>query len=127
MKYTLAILCALSITGLTHAADLSSGDKQFLTGYEKIRVALASDDLDAAKKAAAGLPAASDIAGSKDLGAARAAFEKLTPQAEKLSAGQAGYHVYHCSMANKDWVQSATDVGNPFLGKDMAGCGEVKQ
>jgi hypothetical protein len=58
---------------------------------------------------------------------ARAGFAKLSDTAEKLAAGQPGYFVLHCSMVNKDWVQTSADAANPYGGKDMVGCGEVKK
>ena len=126
----LFIICALVLPFLsatTRGSGLTSHDKQFLAGYEQIRTALAADDLNGAKKAAASLPdAGTDIAKSQSLDQARAAFAKLSDAAVKLASGQPGYHVAHCSMANKDWVQTSTTIGNPYLGKDMAGCGEIK-
>jgi hypothetical protein len=109
------------------AADLSPADKQFLAGYEKIHVALVADDLASAKSAAAalGTPGA-DLGNSKSLDEARASFSKLSDAAEKLAAGQPGYYVLHCGMVNKDWVQTSPQPANPYAGKDMAGCGEVK-
>jgi hypothetical protein len=126
----LFIVFTLALTFLpdaSRAGDLSSHDKQFLAAYEQIRAALAADDLNGAKKAAASLPdTGADIAKSQSLDQARATFAKLSDEAVKIASGQPGYHVVHCSMANKDWVQTSTTIGNPYLGKDMAGCGEIK-
>jgi len=58
---------------------------------------------------------------------ARAAFEKLSAKAKELAAGQSGYHVYHCPMLNKDWVQTSNSVANPYGGKDMVSCGEIQK
>lgn len=128
----LFIVCAIAlpfIAGATaRAGDLSSQDKQFLAGYEQIRAALAADDLNGAKKAAASLPdSGAAIVKSQSLDQARASFGKLSDAAVKLASGQPGYHILYCSMANKDWVQTSTTAGNPYLGKDMAGCGEIKK
>ncbi len=110
------------------AASLSDADKQFLAGYEKIHVALAADDLAAAKKAAANLGSeASALAKSNSLEQARTAFADLSAKAEKLAAGQPGYYVAHCPMVNKDWVQTSDKIDNPYLGKKMANCGEIKK
>ena len=126
----LFIVCTLAPTFLTvasRAEDLTSHDRQFLAGYEQIRAALAADDLSGAKKAAAALSdSGTAIAKSQSLDQARVAFAKLSDEAVKIASGQPGYHVVHCSMANKDWVQTSTTIGNPYLGKDMAGCGEIK-
>jgi hypothetical protein len=126
----LSVLCALAISFLSagiRAADLSPSDKQFLAGYEQIQTALAADDLSGARKAAASLAVSgTDLAKSQTLEQARAAFEKLSEKAIKLASGRPGFHVFHCSMANKDWVQTSTAGANPYLGKEMAGCGEIK-
>jgi len=37
-----------------------------------------------------------------------------------------GYYVYHCPMLKKDWVQTSTTTVNPYAGKDMLGCGEIR-
>ena len=113
---------------LVQAANLSDQDKEFLTSYEKIHVALAADDLASAKAAATELgDSGSDIAKANSLKDARAGFEKLSARAKTIAAGQSGYHVAHCPMLNKDWVQTSTTISNPYGGKDMVGCGEIKK
>ena len=127
----LSIICALALPFLsatTRAGELSSGDKQFLAGYEQIRAALSADDLNGAQKAAGSLPdSGTDVAKSQSLDQARVAFEKLSNKAVNLVSGQPGFYVFHCDMAKKDWVQTSTTVGNPYLGKEMAGCGQMKE
>ena len=110
------------------AANLSDKDKQFLTSYEKVHAALAADNLADAKTAANDLgESGSDIAKSTSLKEARAAFEKLSGRAKSMIAGQSGYHVFHCPMLKKDWVQTSTTVANPYGGKEMVGCGEIQK
>ncbi len=110
------------------AADLSDQDKQFLTAYGKVHDALVADDLASAKKAGADLgPDGADLTKSKSLDEARAAFGKLSDKAVKLAAGQSGYYVAHCPMKNKDWVQTSTAIANPYGGKEMISCGEIKK
>ena len=125
-------LCAIALTfifpSLTRAAELSANDKQFLQNYEQVRAALAADDLAGAKKAAASLgDEGSDLAKSDTLKDARKAFGKLSEQAVKLASGQPGFHVMHCPMVNKDWVQTSDKVANPYYGKEMLTCGEEKK
>ena len=116
------------IASLGHAANLSDQDKKFLTSYEKIHVALAADDLAGAKTAATELgESGSDIAKANSLNVARTGFEKLSAHAKTITAGQAGYHVAHCPMLNKDWVQTSTTISNPYGGKEMIGCGEIQK
>ena len=111
-----------------NAAQLTDQNKNFLAAYEKAHAALAADDLNSAKAAAAGLGSeGAELAKSSSLKDARAAFEKLSRKAKQLTAGQPGYHVYHCPMLNKDWVQTSTTTANPYGGKGMAGCGEIQK
>jgi len=116
------------IASLGQAANLSGQDKKFLASYEKIHTALASDDLTAAKAAATELgDSGTDIAKANSLKEARTAFEKLSGQAKTKTAGQSGYYVAHCPMLNKDWVQTSTTISNPYGGKEMVRCGEIKK
>lgn len=119
-------LAFIGSAGFSFAADLSAGDKLFLAGYEKVRTALVADDLASAKKAASelGNPGTA-LAASPSLKEARTAFAKLSDDAKKLAAGQPGFYTVHCSMLKQDWVQTSTDIGNPYAGKEMAECGEI--
>ena len=123
----ISALTWVGIAASSFGADLSSTDKQFLEGYEKIRASLAADDLASAKQAASAMgEAGGGIATSRSLKEARSTFATLSNKAEQLVAGQTGYYVLHCSMVNKDWVQTSPKVGNPYAGKEMLGCGEIK-
>jgi hypothetical protein len=127
----LAAAMAFALIGFAlslQAAALSDQDRQFLTAYGKVHDALVADDLDGAKQAAADLgPAGADLSKSKSLDEARSAFGKLTDKAVKLAAGKSGYYVAHCPMKNKDWVQTSTTIANPYGGKEMVSCGEIKK
>jgi hypothetical protein len=113
---------------LVQALPLSDSDKQFLGRYENIRAALAADDLAAAKTAAVDLgEEGAPLAKSNSLKEARAAFESLSAKAKELAAGQSGYYVVNCPMLKKDWVQSSEKIGNPYYGKEMLSCGEIKK
>ena len=115
------------IAPLGHAA-LSNQDKKFLTSYEKIHIALAADDLAGVKAAATELgDSGNDIAKANSLRNARAGFEKLSAHAKTITAGQSDYHLAHCPMLNKDWVQTSTTISNPYGGKEMIGCGEIQK
>lgn len=125
----LAGFIALTFVGFSaQAANLSDKDKQFLAGYEKVHTALAADDLGKAKTAAKDLGEdGTDIAQAKSLADARATFEKLSAKAKSLITGQSGFYVVHCPMLKKDWVQTNEKVENPYGGKEMRSCGEVKK
>ena len=117
-----------AFTFSARAATLSDQDKQFLAGYEKIHAALAADDLAATKTAAKDLGGeGADIANSASLKDARVSFEKLNARAKTLVAGQSGYYLVHCPMLKKDWVQTSTAIANPYAGKEMATCGEIRK
>ena len=117
----------LAISIATQAADLTAEDKQFLSGYEKVRAALAADDLSAAKSAATALgEEGAALAKSDDIKAARAAFTKLSERAIELGRGQSGYHVANCPMLKKDWLQTSTEISNPYDPK-MPKCGVIRK
>jgi hypothetical protein len=123
-----AAIASLLITASAQAANLSDKDKQFLAGYESIHTALVADDLSTAKAAAKELGGeGNDIANATSLKDARAGFEKLSSRAKTLAAGQPDYHVFHCPMLKKDWVQISTTVANPYGGKDMVSCGQIQK
>jgi predicted transcriptional regulator len=121
-------LCVALGSALIQAAPLSETDKQFLARYDKVRGALVADDLAATKTAASDLAdEGAELAKSSSLKEARAAFEKLSDKAKQLAAGQSGYYVAHCPMLKKDWVQTSEKIANPYGGKEMVMCGEIKK
>ena len=126
-----AVASAVALVALANplsAAPLTDQDKKFLATYDKVHHALVADDLAGARKAAAELGTAGDeLAKSNSLDEARNAFSKLSDQAEKLATGQAGFYVVHCPMLKKDWVQTTDKIANPYGGKDMTTCGEIKK
>jgi hypothetical protein len=129
LRNLLVAATALTLTAFgAQAANLSDKDKQFLSGYEQIHTALAADDLSAAKASAKELGGeGNEIAKATSLKDARASFEKLSSRAKTLAAGQPDYHVFHCPMLKKDWVQTSTTVANPYGGKGMVSCGEIQK
>jgi hypothetical protein len=111
-----------------HAGPLSETDKQFLARYENIRSALAADDLAATKTAAGDLgEEGGGMAKSDSLKDARLAFEKLSEKAKQLAAGQSGYNLVYCPMLKKEWIQTSAKIENPYYGKRMLECGEIKK
>src|SRR2546422_11275700 len=123
-----ALFAAMALAVSLQAANLSDQDKQFLVAYGKAHDALVADDLAGAKKAGADLgPDGANLSKSTSLDEARSAFGKLSDKAVKLASGQSGYYVAHCPMKNKDWVQTSTTIANPYGGKEMVSCGEIKK
>lgn len=125
----LTVFSALALcASASSAAELSADDKQFLAGYEKVRSALAADDLKGATEAAGELgEAGSTFAQSDKIDAARAEFTKMSDRAIQLGRGQSGYYVVNCPMLKKDWLQNSTKISNPYAGKSMPECGVIKK
>lgn len=129
-QFLLALACLLPFTFSVRlpAEELSESDKFFLADYEKMRAALAADDLVRSNEVAAeltadGFPAAK----SETLERARAEFVKLSETAITTATKQPGYYVVHCPMLNRDWVQTSKQISNPYGGKDLLTCGQIKE
>ena len=79
--------------------------------------------LDVAKQAEA-------LAATKDLKAAREAFKPLSTSLIKYladqKAGKGTYHEAYCPMVKASWLQTGTAIVNPYMGKAMLDCGELK-
>ncbi len=122
------LLISIALATPLRAAELSAVDKQFLTTYEKLHAALAADDLAAAKKAGTELgDEGKAIAAATDLKSARTAFGQVSERAVTLAEGQEGYYVAKCPMVKKNWVQTSTEIKNPYYGKEMLTCGVIKK
>ena len=115
--------------------------------YIKVQRALVQDSLEgvsaagtAMAKAIRGdsknaLPAkvadqAAALGEAKDVEAARGAFKSLSDtliefvKSQKAAAGT--YHVAYCPMAKASWLQTGKTVMNPYMGKSMPHCGQLK-
>ncbi len=133
-------LLLLALTGL---AACSSVEERVVTGlfrdYMEAQQALAVDN-DVKAKAAFKLIAdetdghlkeiALDAASAEDLRAVRAAFKELS---DHLVEGELpdGFVVAFCPMADDgkgaSWIQPDGAISNPYLGRSMPTCGEVKR
>jgi hypothetical protein len=114
---------------LTIQASLANDSIQGLDEHAKAIAAAVNGD------AANTLPPdvarqAETLAQAKDIKAAREAFKPLSASLIKYVSGQkAGKGVYHevyCSMADASWLQTGKDIRNPYYGKEMLDCGELK-
>ncbi|HEV2328147.1 MAG TPA: DUF3347 domain-containing protein [Verrucomicrobiae bacterium] len=151
MKITKTIFAAcaggLLLANIARADDsaLSAPVRSVYDNYLKIQAALAGDSTqDIAKDAGAivklvngdakVLPPevaaeARDLAKATDLSSARAAFKPLSNSLIQFLADHNATNVYvhvFCPMANADWLQADRDIKNPYLGRAMSGCGEIK-
>jgi Cu(I)/Ag(I) efflux system membrane fusion protein len=151
--FALALLAAAGLCSnpLIRAADgsaLAAPVKIVLTNYMAIQAALSADSLkgipesagaivkavkaDQAKLLSADVAQqAEDISQAKDLAAARDAFKSLSDSLIKYLAdhqvNSQTYDEVYCPMQNASWLQTDTDVKNPYLGKSMLQCGIVKR
>ena len=128
-RLVLAVLLFSSVFCLTsRAADLSAEDKEFLAKYEKVRAALANDNLENAKKAASDLgDEGAALSKSDKIATARTEFSKLSEHAIKLASGVSGYYIVNCPMVQKDWVQPTGAISNPYAGQSMINCGAIRK
>jgi Cu(I)/Ag(I) efflux system membrane fusion protein len=116
-------------------------------GYIKVHAALAQDSLEGVSTVAAAIAKAVQgdsmkmlppkvgqqaevLAKAKDLEAARAAFKPLSEsliqylKTQKIPPGH--YYEVYCSMAKASWLQPDKTIMNPYMGKAMIHCGQIK-
>ena len=143
-----AALLGNSALGAADEPALMEPVKSVLNHYLTIQTNLSTDTLKGVDEQAKAIAAAvkgdtmkmlspdvaqqaETLAQAKDLKAAREAFKPLSASLIKyLADKKAGKGVYHgkvyCPMANASWLQLGKDVRNPYHGKEMLDCGEVK-
>lgn len=133
-----------SITIANEAASKPAGHEahadHMLEGYAVVSAALYKDDLEAARKASAGMvkhdknsamaKPAQAIADSKTIEEARKHFKDLSDAAIPMAKADKTLHEAHCPMAfdgkGANWLQkSADEVQNPYYGKKMPHCGKM--
>ena len=73
---------------------------------------------------------AETLAQAKDLKSARMAFKPLSASLVKYladnKAGKGTYHEAYCPMVKASWLQTEKAIKNPYMGKEMLTCGELK-
>jgi hypothetical protein len=115
--------------------------------YITVQVALAQDSLKGVATAATAMAKAIQgdstktllpkvaqqtqaLANAKDLATARDAFKSLSDSLiqylkdQKIPAGS--YYVAYCPMAKASWLQTDKTIMNPYMGKGMIHCGQIK-
>jgi hypothetical protein len=146
MKRTLSAIVSILVAGLITAPALAreatKEEAACLKAYHQVHDALAKDDLAAAKKSASELaekataakcgPAAKEhaeeLAKSDSLESAREHFKAISAECIKMAAGIDGQYVFNCPMAKAEWLQTdSKQVSNPYMGKKMPTCGELKK
>ncbi|SRR5258706_964606 len=156
IKYTARLLLALAVIGAPlggFSAEEKKMDalmepvKSVLDHYLAIQKELAKDSTkgvdehaNAIAKAVKGdemkmLPPdvanqAETLAKAKDLKAAREADKPLSASLIKYladnKAGMGTYHEAYCPMVKASWLQTEKAIKNPYMGKAMVSCGELK-
>ncbi|HEY7442652.1 MAG TPA: DUF3347 domain-containing protein [Vicinamibacterales bacterium] len=140
----LALFALVLATGLAWAADLPT---TLMDPYLRIHVSLADDKLEGATVAAKALSAeaqklgakangvatnATKLAAAKDIALARTAFGDLS-EAMMAYAKATGatfgrdVNVAYCPMVQKSWLQKGQTIANPYYGKSMLTCGEIRK
>jgi hypothetical protein len=121
--------------------------KSVLDHYLKIQTELAKDSLKGVDEHAGAIAKAvkgddmkmlspdvgkeaETLAQAKDLKAARQAFKPLSASLVKYlsdnKAGKGTYHEAYCPMVKASWLQTEKSIKNPYMGKEMLTCGELK-
>lgn len=146
MKQLIPVMVAAA--SLTFAANVNASEatKAIVASYLKIQAALAADKTDGIKPAAqeiakqaatmgasgAAIAKASKVMeGAADIKAARAAFAPLSDAVIKAASADdwkdvSGVKLGFCPMVGHRWVQKDGQVSNPYYGKQMLTCGELK-
>lgn len=150
LALTLAAAAAFLCNTAVRAADepaLMEPVKSVLTHYLTIQTNLAGDSVKGLNEHAKAIATAvkgdtmkmlspdvakqaETLAQAKDLKAAREAFKPLSASLVKYladkKAGKGVYHEAYCPMADANWLQMGKDIRNPYYGKEMLTCGELK-
>ena len=70
------------------------------------------------------------LAKAKDLKTAREAFKPLSASLIKYLSDhkvpKGTYYEAYCPMVKASWLQSDKAIKNPYMGKEMLGCGELR-
>jgi hypothetical protein len=114
---------------LTIQTNLANDSIEGLTDHAMaIAKAVKGDDMkmlspDVAKQA-------ETLAKAMDVKEAREAFKPLSASLVKYladnKAGKGTYHETYCPMVKASWLQMGTAIKNPYMGKAMLTCGELK-
>ena len=150
LSLAIAAAAAFFCSPAVRAADdpaLAEPVKSVLNHYLTIQTNLAADSVKGLAEHAKAIAAAvkgdtakmlspevaaqaEKLAQAKDLKAARDAFKPLSASLVKYladkKAGKGVYHEVYCPMADANWLQTGKDIKNPYFGKEMLDCGELK-
>lgn len=148
MSTLLAAAAGLLLNLNAQAADspaLMQPVKSVYEHYLRIQTDLANDSLKGVPEEAAAITKAvqgdsmkmlpekvateaETLSKASDLKVARTAFKPLSDSLIKYLADHHAKNAYvevYCPMAKARWLQANKNVNNPYLGQDMATCGEI--
>jgi hypothetical protein len=105
--------------------------------FEKVLATIKADDLSTAeRKQFTGLKSklikdAGQIAKSKDLEKQRASFETLSANllllAKSVKLSDQPVYTQYCPMKKASWLSTEKTIRNPYYGKQMLECGQIKE
>jgi hypothetical protein len=112
-----------------HGSRLAHAARTLNRGFSTEKAGVAADDAEEARALLPRIAAAADGVGrADDLEAARDAFATLSARliayAELAGSDLA---VGYCPMVKSSWLQPEGEVGNPYMGQKMAGCGKLEK
>lgn len=126
-------------TASSGACCADEGSGSVVKSYVSVSEALAADNFNQARDAAAALAKTAKAGGktsvynaalavihADSITSARQAFKALSAEVVPLAQGADGFVVMNCPMAKADWVQTDAKVRNPYYGKAMLTCGAPK-
>ena len=136
-----AVVSMVMAAAFANAADVPA---PLIDAYLKVQTELAGDQLQPAIEGAKTLSseaakagesadkvraAADKLVAAKTIEGARTAFGELSDTLIALLGGKAGgdLNVVACPMNKKSWVQKGEAIRNPYFGKSMLTCGEIKK
>jgi hypothetical protein len=138
-------LLTVALLALARVAAAADVPQPLIDAYLKVQTDLADDDLKAATADAKALSAeagkagqsadkvraaSEKLAGAATIAAARDAFAELSDAFIQLAGGKSpggDVKVAYCPMEKKQWLQRGEKIQNPYFGKSMLGCGEIKK
>lgn len=105
--------------------------------FEKVLATIKEDDLSTAeRKQFAGLKGklikdVGQIAKSKDIEKQRASFETLSANllllAKSVKLSDQPVYAQYCPMKKASWLSTEKTIRNPYYGKQMLECGQIKE
>jgi len=150
LAFTLVAAFGLLFTNAVRAAEdlaLMEPAKSVLEHYLKIQTELTKDSIKGVDEHANAIAKsvksddmkmlspevakqAEALAQATNLKTAREAFKPLSKSLIKYladnKAGAGTYHEAYCPMVKASWLQAGKEIKNPYMGKEMLTCGELK-